>query len=232
MQLTVRDAADLLEIAEEEIYRFIRDRSIPFYEVHDQVRFNRAELLAWATSNGRPVSADVIHKLSSAQDGLADSLLAGGIHRHVDAHDHPSIVRAIVDRLPLKDAAEREFVASVLTSTSPSRSTVGDGVAIPHAKSPIIEQGSRSSITLCFLERPIDLGAIDKKPVTTVFMIVAPTPKVHLQILSRLSTALLDAGLRTAIQAQASDEVILSEARRIDGAIAARHPSSPRIDHG
>ena len=59
MQLTVRDAAQLLELVEEEIHRFIEERAIPFHEVNEQYRFNRAELLAWVAGKADRIAAAV-----------------------------------------------------------------------------------------------------------------------------------------------------------------------------
>jgi len=50
MQLTVRDAAKLLAVSEKTIYRWINQGSLPAYRVNEQYRFNRAELLEWATA--------------------------------------------------------------------------------------------------------------------------------------------------------------------------------------
>ena len=44
--------------------------------------------------------------------------------------------------------------------------------------------------TLCFLEHPIEFGALDGQPVHTLFTIVSPTIKAHLHLLSRLAFAL------------------------------------------
>ena len=50
MKLSVRDAAVLLNVTEKTIYRWIKQGVIPAYQINDQYRFNRAELLEWATS--------------------------------------------------------------------------------------------------------------------------------------------------------------------------------------
>ena len=47
-----------------------------------------------------------------------------------------------------------------------SRSTaVGDGIAIPHVRNPVVLHVGRPAIALCFLERAIEYGALDGKPV-------------------------------------------------------------------
>ena len=58
MKLTVRDAAQL-SVTEKTIYRWIKQGAIPAYQVNEQYRFNRAELLEWATSRRLKVSPEI-----------------------------------------------------------------------------------------------------------------------------------------------------------------------------
>lgn len=50
MGLNVRDSAKLLRVSEKTIYRWVQQGKLPAYPVNEQYRFNRAELLEWATS--------------------------------------------------------------------------------------------------------------------------------------------------------------------------------------
>ncbi|HOD84676.1 MAG TPA: helix-turn-helix domain-containing protein, partial [Phycisphaerae bacterium] len=45
MRLRVRDAAELLNVSEKTIYRWIAQKLLPVHRVNEQYRFNRAELL-------------------------------------------------------------------------------------------------------------------------------------------------------------------------------------------
>ena len=59
VKITVRDAARLLGVPDKTIYRWIDDRALPVHRAHGQHRFNRAELLEWATAQGVRVSAEL-----------------------------------------------------------------------------------------------------------------------------------------------------------------------------
>ena len=59
MNLSVRDTANLLAVSEKTIYRWIKLQTIPAYRVQDQYRFNRAEILEWATSRRMNVSSEI-----------------------------------------------------------------------------------------------------------------------------------------------------------------------------
>jgi mannitol/fructose-specific phosphotransferase system IIA component (Ntr-type) len=88
---------------------------------------------------------------------------------------------------------DREFLYKVLLARESLGSTgIGDGIAIPHVRNPIVLHLSRPIVTLCFLERPVDFGALDGQPVNTLFTLISPTVRAHLHLLSRLAFTLRD----------------------------------------
>jgi nitrogen PTS system EIIA component len=220
MLLTVRDAAKLLGIAESRIYRWVDDGEIPFQKVSDQIRFNRAELLEWATARRLPVSVEMFHDEETDGQVLPDfarALEAGGIHYHVEGTDRVSVLKAVVGRMPLPNDLDRDFLLDVLLARESMGATgIGDGIAIPHVRNPVVLNGVAALITLCFLEQPIDFGSFDGKPVHTIFSLVSPTIKGHLQLLAKLSWALHDRGFSGAVLRRAEPEEILVEARRME----------------
>jgi PTS system nitrogen regulatory IIA component len=93
---------------------------------------------------------------------------------------------------------------------------VGEGIAIPHVRNPVVLQVPRPMITLCFLEPPVDFGALDNRPVFALFSLVSPSPRVHLHLLSRIAFALRDAGFKEAIAGRGTQEKILSAAHQVE----------------
>ncbi len=125
--------------------------------------------------------------------------------------------------------SDREFVLEVLLAREAMGSTgIGDGIAIPHVRNPVVLNGVPASITLCFLDKPVEFNAIDGQPVHTIFSLVSPTIKSHLQLLAKLSWALHDPGFRDVILRRAEADEILREARRIEGSFA--HAGQPVED--
>lgn len=226
MQLTVRDVSTLLKVSEKTVYRWINQGILPAYRVNEQYRFNRAELLEWATSRKMNVSADLFEEPESnvvALPSLVEALQAGGIFYRVDGTDKESVLRAVVEHMRLPEEVDREFLLRVLLARENLQSTgIGDGIAIPHVRNPIVLHVSRPMITLCFLEKPVEFGALDGKPVYVLFSLISPTVRAHLRMLSRLSFALSDAGFKQAIIDQASRDEILNQARRVEAALDQR----------
>jgi nitrogen PTS system EIIA component len=225
MKLGVKDTAKLLQVSEKTIYRWIAKNRMPTHRVNDQYRFNRAELLEWATAQRIPISPKM---LEEPEDGLvpslAEALKSGGIHYRVGGTDKASTLRCVVDVMPLPEEVDRDFLYQVLLARESVGSTgVGDGIAIPHVRNPVVLHVPRAMISLCFLEKGIDFQAIDAKPVHTMFAIVSPSIKAHLSLLSRLAYGLRDTAFAQAVRSQASREEILAAAGQLDTSL----PSSP-----
>jgi nitrogen PTS system EIIA component len=221
MQLGVREVAELLNVSEKTVYRWLKQGKLPAYRVNEQYRFNRAELLEWATSEKLQVSPQIFadpEGSSQPLPNMAEAIRAGGINYRVGGGDKSAVLRSVVELMRLPDEVDREFLVQVLLARESLGSTgIGDGIAIPHVRNPIVLHIPRPMVTVCFLERPIDFGALDGKLVHTLFTLVSPTIRAHLHLLSRLSFALREPRFHNAITTQASREEILEAVAECSG---------------
>ncbi|RPI62721.1 MAG: helix-turn-helix domain-containing protein [Planctomycetaceae bacterium] len=224
MKLRVKDAAELLNVSEKTIYRWIAQDKLPNHRVNEQYRFNRAELLEWATSKRIPISPKMLEEPEDTFiPSLEDSLRAGGIHYRVGGTDKPSALRSVVDILPLPEEVDRDFLYQVLLARESVGSTaIGQGIAIPHVRNPVTLHIPRPIVSLNFLENPIDFQAIDGKPVHTLFTIISPTIKAHLSLLSKLAYGLQQGSpFSDVIIQKDSQDNILNQAHLLEMSIAA-----------
>jgi PTS system nitrogen regulatory IIA component len=223
VQLTVRDVGQLLDVAESDVIRWIKQRGLPAHHVGGQYRFNRAELLEWATANRMKVSLEIFDNLESDEEpppSLAAALEAGGIHYHLPDTNKERALRTLVGVLPLPEGVDRELLLRLFLVREASASTaVGDGIALPHVRNPIVLHVARPTITLGFLEKPVDFGALDGKPVHVLFSLICPTMRSHLQVLARLSHALHDSRFKEVVLRPGQRDEILGEARRVEEAL-------------
>ena len=219
MQLTVKEVARLLNISEKSVYRWIDERKLPGYRLSGQYRFNRAELLEWATANRINVSPRIFEEPeggSGSLPELSNALEVGGIFYRLAGTNKPAVLSSVVEVLRLPDMVDREFLLQVLLAREALESTaIGDGIAIPHVRNPIVLHEPQPIVTLCFLEAPVDFGALDNQPVHALFTLISPTVKAHLHLLSRLAFALRHPDFKALIVCQASRDEILSAAKRI-----------------
>lgn len=233
MQLSVRDLTNLLNVAESTVTRWIRERGLPARRAGNHYRVNRAELLAWATANHVRVSQLLFDHLDAqavSDTPLAEALERGGIHHHLPGADKRDALRALVQVLELPAGLDRELLVHLFRAREAAASTaVGDGIAIPHVRHPIVLHVPQPAVTLAFLESPVDFGAVDGKPVHVLFSIISPTNRGHLQLLSRLTFGLHDARFREAVVRRSPRDKILSELRRVEGLMSVSASEPGRV---
>jgi nitrogen PTS system EIIA component len=233
VNLTVRDTARLLNVSEKTIYRWIKQQSIPAYRVQEQYRFSRVEILEWATSRRLNVSSEIFAEPEA--DGqpipsLVEALEAGGVHYRVSGFDKESALGEIVQLLRLPAEVDREFLLRVLLAREAIASTaVGDGIAIPHVRNPVVFHIDRPAIALGFLDQPIEYGALDGLPVRVLFTIISPTTRAHLQLMSKLVFALRDPEVRLALQGQDSRQAIMARMRRVEADLSPSAAAPGRV---
>src|SRR3954462_8574972 len=98
VNLSVRDAAGILRVSEKTIYRWIKQQSIPAYRVQDQYRFNRAEILEWATARRLNVATEILSEPEAeGQPGPSRlaALEAGGVFYRVSGSDQEGALREV-----------------------------------------------------------------------------------------------------------------------------------------
>ncbi len=227
MQLSVKDAAALLNVPEDTVHEWVSQDKIPCHTVNDQVRFNRSELLEWATARNIQISPDLFSPGEAGTlqlPSLSSALAAGGVAYDVGGSDPDSVLRSIVNVLKLPEELDREFLFQILLARESLGSTgVGDGIAIPHVRNPVVLHVAQPTVTLCFLKTPIDFHAVDGKPVNILFTVISPTVKTHLHLLSRLGFVLRNREVKAALKRQAPQDELR---RLIAAAEAAAHPPS------
>jgi PTS system nitrogen regulatory IIA component len=220
MHLTLRQAASYLGVPEATVRRWISRRGLPAHRTNERLHCNAIELWEWALENGIQVSRGLFEDVrrSRGQVPLLSTLLrAGGIHRDVGGHTKAEVLRKTVDVLPLPAEVDRDFLTGVLEAREAMGSTgIGDGIAIPHVRNPILLHVDQPFVSLCLLGHPVEFDAIDGKPVHSLFVVVSPDVPVHLRILAQLGFALRDEGLRRLLREAAPSEAILARCEAIE----------------
>lgn len=227
MKLTIKEVTHLFDVSPKTVYTWIKEDEFPAYRIKERYRFNPVDILEWAIANKIPYRPELAHMPDAAWApvksaiSLVQALEAGGIHYRVPNHNKASVIRAVVDRLPLPADVDREFAAQMLLAREDLGSTAfGDGIAIPHPRNPLVFHVERPLLMLCFLESPVDFDAADRQLVHTVFALVCPTIKCHLALLSRLAFALKDASFHQLIKARGPREEVLNQLRRLESQLA------------
>ena len=232
MQLTVKDVAKLLNISEKTVYRMIQRGEIPVHRIGEQFRFNRTDLMEWATTKRINVSTDLFRESDEIGDlssvVISEALARGGIFYRLDGKDKEGALRALLQVLNLPPDVDRGFLLNHLIAREALASTgIGEGLAIPHVRNPIVLPVDEVVIALGFLEHPVDFGALDGKPVYALFLLVSPTIRMHLRSLSRLAFMLSREEVKATLSRQAPRDEILAAIRQVEQELVAQpHPAT------
>lgn len=122
-----------------------------------------------------------------------------------------------------KIADKAEYKKGILAREQMSSTAVGEGIAIPHAKSTAVKAPSLAAMTV---PSGVDYEALDEEPSNLLFMIAAPNDgDVHLEVLSRLMTILMDEDFRAKLIAAKNKDEFL---KIIDDMEKEKYPDEPK----
>lgn len=120
-------------------------------------------------------------------------------------------------------ADKNEYKKGILAREEKGSTAVGEGIAIPHAKSEAVKAPSLAAMTV---PEGVDYEALDDEPSNLLFMIAAPNDgDVHLEVLSRLMTILMDEDFRAKLLAAKDKDEFL---KVIDDMENEKFPDEPK----
>jgi PTS system nitrogen regulatory IIA component len=229
MRLGIRDVAEQFGVSERVVLRWLESEGLPASKVDGQYRCSPAALFEWATARGMKIPPSLFREPENGDreelPNLCDALRAGGVVHHVAGTDKRSALAAMVAHVALPRHVDRDGLLQVLLAREQLGSTgIGAGIAIPHVRNPIVMRIPRPMIMLGLLEQPVDFAAIDRRPVHAIFLVITPTTRSHLHILSRLGYVLQDRALKDLLAARAPSERILETLAQAESRI----PAAPR----
>lgn len=188
--MKLKDVADMLKVSEKTVYRWVNENLIPYYRINRQYRFNREEIKAWLLTSRIGQGETAADSVLAAKDkvDLAACIGRGGIYYRVTGDAVEPVIRNAVATMSLPEELARETVIHQLLQREAMISTgVGDGIAIPHPHVPLLSNVKHESISICFLEQPVDFKALDREPVFVLFVVLSANARRHLEMLTKIS---------------------------------------------
>ena len=142
---------------------------------------------------------------------ITDLLSKDGIELNVNAKDKNDIINKMT-KLMLKTGRITDlnaYTELVLKREEEGSTGVGEGIAIPHGKGDCVTE---PGLVAMVVPNGVEYDALDGKPVNLLFMIAAPntSDNVHLDVLSRLSTMLMDTEFKNKLISAKSKEEFLN----------------------
>lgn len=132
---------------------------------------------------------------------LGDLLEYGGVYKNIEGSTAEEAFRNICDRIELPSGLTPDALYDALCAREKILTTaVGNGIAIPHARAPMVKDFVDQRIAVCYLKEPIDMHAPDGKKVFVMFVILTSSTQAHMQVISRLASLLKNDNFKAALE--------------------------------
>jgi len=188
-----------LALPADTVQRWIRQGRIPLSNTGSACTFKASVLEKWAAEHNLCFTPDTKGRAAgqghaSEPESLVTAMQRSGIFYNIPGIDPESVLQEAVNRIPgLTPDLKTTLYSRLLEREALLSTGIGQGIAIPHPRSPLSGHLVQSQIVVCFLENPVDYAAIDGKPVFMLFILLSPSTKAHLHLLSRIAYCLRDA---------------------------------------
>lgn len=131
---------------------------------------------------------------------IIDLLDKKSIELNLTSKNKESVIDELVNLVDLSGKLndKNEYKKEILEREAKSTTGIGDGIAIPHAKTKAVKN---ACLAAGVSKYGIDYDSLDGNPSNLFFMIAAPegANDTHLEVLSRLSTMLIDDNFRKSL---------------------------------
>jgi len=184
MDLKLKDLAEILQVSQKTIYRWINDNRIPYYRINHQYRFKTDEINRWAVNN----KMEIPQSKSIEPLNFSDCIKNGGIFYNISGNDIFQALEEALAIINIPFGFERNRINTLILDRERKTPTLLDnGIMVPHPPTPLIKSYSRESISLCFLNQSIQYSSNNKTLVNLFFIILMSSKERFMRTLSTIT---------------------------------------------
>ena len=198
MDLKICDVADLLQVSEDTVIKWVSEGNIPFYRISENYYFSRAEIEDWMISSQRfkndsknvlpPMKTlDTKGKGGSKQFNLFRAVHKGDVFTNIDGATKEEVIRNTMLFVAKKLHIDADIMTELLLDREKMMPTsLNNGIGVPHTRDTLLE-GNQDVVFVVFPKNPLEYGALDSLPVHTLFFLFACEDKKHLHLLAKIA---------------------------------------------
>lgn len=205
MDLKIKDVAELLNVSETTIRRWLSEGKIPAYRLHHQYRFSKIEIENWMMSCRLQKENDTFlpseeqqiylpkdQRKKDDQKGMQQfslfrSIHRGGVFTNIEGTTKEEMIQKTMNTVADDLKFDPQVISELLLDRERLMPTaLNNGIAVPHTRDFLLK-GTTDVIVVVFPKEPLDWGALDDHPVHTLFFLFACNDKRHLHLLAKLA---------------------------------------------
>ena len=123
----------------------------------------------------------------------------GGVFDNIEGSTPEEIYDAVSKIVPLPIGLERTVFRNELVEREKILSTaVGNGIAIPHPRKPLIKNDEDQRIIVCYPKKPLSMHTVHQ--VGTMFILLSKSNQVHILALSAIAKLIHDKAFRDLLE--------------------------------
>jgi nitrogen PTS system EIIA component len=233
MDLKIKDVADLLQVSERTIKRWVKDEKIPNYRINDQFRFSLMEIENWMMG-WQQGHTDVgifpslskkeggVHKGGMQSFSLYRAIHKGGVYSNIPGSAKQDLICGTMECIADMLGMDAGGLSDLLLDREELMPTaLNHGIAVPHTRDFLLP-GPFDIVVVVFPEKPIEYGALDGQPVHTLFFLFSSCDKRHLHLLAKLAHLSSSEEACKLLQEKPSKEALLEYIRDWESQICQR----------
>jgi nitrogen PTS system EIIA component len=223
MKLTIDEVAQCLDVPLSTVERWIRQGRIPVGKSGGECVFQKPILEVWARKHNLSFMLPVKEIEKDHADkpvNLFNAMTFGGVYYGIKGDNVSCVLESAVKNIAFLDQdGQQALLVQLLEREEMASTGIGRGIAIPHPRTPLDESLEEPVIITCFLEHPLDYQAVDGLPVFVLFILLSPSVKIHLHLLSRLAFCVRDASFVDFLKQGPSPEELLEKVENLENAL-------------
>ena len=142
---------------------------------------------------------------------LASVFETGGLYKNIPGTTAEEVFSSICKTVKLpKGLSPSELHDALCAREAINTTAVGNGIAIPHSKTPMVKDVSEQRIAICYLREPIDMNAPDGRKVFVMFLILSSNVHFHQQMIVQLASLFKRSDFRKALEAHSDLDTLTS----------------------
>ena len=142
---------------------------------------------------------------------LADLIERGGVYYNIAGSNPVEVLNEATKAMALPKSLDREsLLNAILEREALMPTAIGHGVAIPHPRNSMLGDPAAQRVAVFFLVSPVAYNALDRKPVTVLFLILSSDARSHLATLAAISHLCQHADFLTFLAQRPSKEELVA----------------------
>ncbi len=141
---------------------------------------------------------------------FAELFARGDVYYNLQGSTPEAVIGSLAKLAKLPKGVDRTALKAALLAREGLGSTaIGNGFAIPHPRQRLLAEADTGFVAVGYLDEPVEWGAPDGAPVTTVFLLLSSSADEHLTALSGLACLANDTAFRALVENQPVKQAIV-----------------------